>query len=309
MVLNQENVNKFLDKYIDFVNEISYKHKYEDNIRHLLYLIVPAFVAKYDVSNESLILKCFEDVHIFISGTENKVVTASFNRIINNCDNRYYTDKFIMLNEYRDASLTSLIDSIVHEYNHAINSINNEIIYDDKFVKVRTGLSYLIYDRKTLRFIEKSKESYLEEVINTEQTEEIINIINSFNSFKIDNMEFNNMLFALKNEIRVDKYTSNAYYFQSYICDELMKNKTFTPTISNLRIKGFVDSIPNLFDDVIGKEGSYKYLNSLLEEVYNLEIKYMKSGIFKKIILNKLRSKAFEVIDLINDYDNKCIYK
>ena len=38
--------------------------------------------------------------------------------------------------------------------------------------------SYLIYDRKTLRFIEKSKESYLEEVINTEQTEEIINIIN-----------------------------------------------------------------------------------------------------------------------------------
>lgn len=309
MTLNQANINNFLNKYISFVDDVSYRYRYEDNIRHLLYLIVPAFVLKYDVSNESVVLKCFENVPVYISGTEDKMVTASFNRTLRSNDSSYSTSKYVVLNEYREASLTNLIDSIVHEYNHAVNSINNEIVFDDKVIKLRTGLSYLIYDRNSLKFLGKSKEIFLEEVINTEQTEEIINIINSFNSFSIDSLEFNNMLFALKNEIKDSKYTSNAYYFQSYICDALMKNKTFTPTISNLRFKGFVESIPSLFDDVIGNDGSYKRLNLLLEEVHDLESKYIKGGIFKKMILNKLRKKAMEVISLIEEYDSKCIYK
>lgn len=309
MVLNSGNINQFLDKYISFVDKISTKFNYEDNIRHLLYLIVPAFVAKYDLSSESTILKCFEDTKIYISGTEEKMVTATFNRSLKFNGSSYYTNKYIVLNQYRDATLTSLLDNIVHEFNHAVNSFNNEISYDDKFIKLRTGLSYLVYDRKTLKFLHKSYEVFLEEVINTEQTEEIINIINSFNSYNIDNIEFNNMVFALKNEIKSSSYVSNAYYFQSYICDLLMKNKTFTPTISNLRFKGFTEDIPNLFDDVIGKSGSYKRLNVLLQEIHTLELKYAKARMFKKLILNKLTSKSKEVLSLINEYDNKCIYK
>lgn len=309
MNISQDNINQFLEKYIHFVDKISYKHSYPDNIRHLLYLIVPSFVIKYGVSNESLILKCFEEVVVYISGTENQVVTASFNRKLYIDEGECKTKKYIIINEYKSASLTNLIDSIVHEYNHAINSINNEISYDDKYVKLRTGLGYLIYDKTTLKFISKSKESCLEEVINTEQTEEIVNIIDSFGGYKINNIEFSNMLYALRNEINSNSYVSDAYYFQSYICENLMKNKTFTPTICNLRFKGFIESIPELFDDVIGKKGSYAYFCSLLEEIYNLEIKYNKTTIFKKIIFNKLKNKASKVISLIEEYDNKCIYK
>ena len=189
MNISQDNINKFLEKYISFVDRISNKYNYQDNIRHLLYLIVPGFVIKYGVSNESLILRCFEEVIIFVSGTENQVVTASFNRKLFKSGSLYTTNKYIVINEYKKANLTNLIDSIVHEYNHAVNSINNEISYDDKYVKLRTGLSYLVYDKNTLKFIYKSKESYLEEVINTEQTEEIINIINSFGNYKISNIE------------------------------------------------------------------------------------------------------------------------
>lgn len=308
MNIEQENINQFLEKYITFVDRISNKYNYQDNIRHLLYLIVPGFVIKYGISNESTVLKCFEDIVIHISGTENQVVTASFNRTLY-YSSGYYTDKYIVLNEYKKASLTNLIDSIVHEYNHAINSINNEISYDEKYIKVRTGLGFLVYDKKTLKFISKSKESYLEEIINTEQTEEIINIINSFGVYRINNVEFSNMLYALKNEIKSPTYVSNAYYFQSFICDNLMKNKTFTPTISNLRFKGFVENIPELFDDVIGRKGSYIHFCGLLEEIYNLEIKYSKASLFKKFIFNKLRKKSFEVISLIEEYDSKCIYK
>ena len=57
MNLNNENVNKFLSRYIYYVNDISSEYSYPLNIRHLLYLIVPAFIIKYGISYEALILK------------------------------------------------------------------------------------------------------------------------------------------------------------------------------------------------------------------------------------------------------------
>ena len=104
-------------------------------------------------------------------------------------------------------------------------------------------------------------------------------------------------------------YKSNAYEFDSYICQELMKNKTFLPTISNLRFKGFIEDIPDLFDNVIGRPGSYSELNKLLTDIHNLEIKYMNSRLFKDRILKKLKGKADQVMALINEYDSKCLYK
>lgn len=309
MILTQDNINSFLNKYITFVNKISDYYNYDNNIRHLLYLIVPGFVAKYGISNEKSILVCFEKVRIYISGTEDNTVTATFNRILRRNGNNYYTEKYVVLNQYKKASFTNMFDNIIHEFNHAVNSLNNEISLDDKYIKLRTGLCYLVYDRKNMKFLYKSNESFLEEVINTEQTEEIINIINSFGNYTIENVEFNNTLHVLKNEIVGNNYISDSYAFQSLVCDILMKNKTFYPTISNLRFKGFVDDIPIMFDGIIGKNGSYQYLNVLLKKIYNLQIKYSKSLFFKKIILNKIKLKAQELLSIIKEYDNKCIYK
>ena len=303
------DINSLIERYVLFVDEISKKNHYENNIRHLLYLIVPAFVLKYGVNSENTIKKCFEEIPILITGTEDKYVTASFNRKLKRDGNGYKTIKFILLNKYKTSSkISELMDSIIHEYNHAVNSYNNEISYDDKYIKIRTGLSFLLYDKNTLSFVKKTEEVNLEEIINTEQTEDIINIINSLNSNDIKNEEFKNTLYTLDKEIK-NKYESEAYSFESYICEELMKNKTFTPTVNNLRFKGFVEDIPNMFDDVIGKKGSYKELNVLLTSIQELEIKYMKSFLFKKRILNKLSTKSKEVVNLIKEYDEKCIFK
>ena len=303
------DINTIVERYVQFVDEISNKNRYENNIRHLLYLIVPAFVLKYGVNSENTIKKCFEEIPILLTGTEDKYVTASFNRRLLRSGKGYKTIKYILLNKYKTSStISELMDSIIHEYNHAINSYNNEISYDDKYVKLRTGLSFLIYDKNTLAFIKKSNEVNLEEIINTEQTEDIINIINSLNKYDIKNVEFKNTLYTLDKEIK-NEYESDAYSFESYICDELMKNKTFTPTINNLRFKGFVEDIPKIFDDVIGKDGSYKELNELLTSIHELEIKYMKSIFFKDRILNKIRTKTKEVVNLIKEYDEKCIFK
>ena len=40
---------RLVHKYISFVDEISNIYQYDGNIKHLLYLIVPAFVTKYTI--------------------------------------------------------------------------------------------------------------------------------------------------------------------------------------------------------------------------------------------------------------------
>lgn len=312
MKITQENINMMLERYIMFVNEISEKNNYENNIRHLLYIIIPAFILKYGPEQENTILKSFREVKIHISKKEDNVVTAYFIRtpkkIMEEGKKKFYTEKNIVLNEYKTASLTNLFDNIIHEFNHAVNSINNEISYDDKVLKLRTGISYLIYDKSTLKFIKKSDDSILEEIINTAQTEEIMDIINSFGNYKITNDEFNNALYSLKNEIG-KKYQSKAYYLQSYVCKELIKNKTFINTIATLRFKGFIEDIPRWFNDIVGKDNSYENMVGLLNEIFELEKSYAKSKFFKNYKLNKIKEKISVVLRIADDFTNKCIFK
>ncbi len=309
MDIENLDINSLIDRYISYVDKLSDKFSYASNIKHLLYLIVPAFVIKYGIKNESSILKCFESVPIMITGKEDKDNTAAFSRILTKKDGKYATNKYILLNEYKTADLLSMLDNIIHEYNHAVNSFNNEISYDDKYVKVRTGLSYLYYDKNTLMPLKKSDEVALEEILNTAQTSEIINIINSFNKYHIDNVEFSNVLYSLEKEIGTDKFTSDAYLYDSIITKELIDNKTFTPTICNLRYKGLIEDIPSLFDNVLARDGEYANLNRLLTEIHELTNKYANAKLFKNSILNEIRRKSLMVINLIKEYDSKCIYK
>ena len=88
------DINKLIDRYIVFVNSISEAFNYDSNIKHLLYLIVPAFVLKYGIDKESTILKCFETIKISETGTKNEYVLASFNRHLVKDENNYKTIKF-----------------------------------------------------------------------------------------------------------------------------------------------------------------------------------------------------------------------
>ena len=309
MDIDKIDLNSFLNRYVEFVDKISDYYKYESNIKHLLYLIIPAFIIKYDLKNEKTILNVFENIPIFITGTENKTITASFSRTLSHTKKGYITDKLVIINEYKTASFLNMLDNIIHEYNHAVNSINNEISYDDLYVKVRTGLCYALYDKNTLKYIKKTDELPLEEVINTYQSSEIINIINDFNKHKVDNTEFNNALYVLNKEIGGKRFESSAYVFDSIITKELINNKTFTPTICNLRFKGLIDDIPYLFDNVMNREGEYARLNKMLSKMHELELKYSKSTFFRNKILNELKRLSNNIIDIIEEYDRKCIFK
>lgn len=110
MNITQENINQFLNKYIEIINTLSKEHEYDSNIRHLLYLIIPAFIIKYGVNNENTILDCFKSIKIYSSDKKDKRVQAMYNRALKKSVTGYYTDKFVVINNYSEAALPMLID-------------------------------------------------------------------------------------------------------------------------------------------------------------------------------------------------------
>ena len=299
------NSNLIIEREKEFIDKISDLYNYDSNIRHLLYIIIPAFIIKYGTQYEKLILDTFKNTRIISSNRESKRVLAYFSSSPKLVNKEYKTSKYMVIENYDKISLVDLLDNLVHEFNHAVNSYNNEIKVTKKYLLLRTGLTYRVYKKDDLSFIKKDESFILEEIINTKQTEDIINIIKEF---KLDKREFDTTIYAINSETN-HTYNSNSYYLQSYICKKILVNKTFIRTLEKLRLTGDIYDINKWFDDIVGKDGSYKELISLLHKVYNLEIEYSNKKYFKKITLNKIKSTSQEILTIIEKFDNNVNFK
>lgn len=302
MKLDDKIINELFSYSINFVDNNLSKYNYNSDIKHLLYIIIPAFIVKYGFDNRNKIIKVFEEVPFVIDNKDDKVLQAYYMSLPLIVKESVITSKQIRLNYYSGKSLIELIDNIVHEYNHAVNSLINEIKWDDTYIYVRTGLTYVKYNKTDYLDSGKDDSYILEEIINTRQTEDLIDIINSFNGYNIDNTLISNTLYSIKNFIS-DKYNSSAYLFQSSICLELMNNKTLISVLSNMRFLGNVDDIPYFFDNITGMDGSYNDLIKVLNESVEFEEKFSKVKFFKKRKVRdilKLYTKAKNIIDTFN---------
>ena len=293
--------DQMINKYIKIVDEISLKYNYTNNVKHLLYIILPAFVIKYGMKNESLIIDCLNNIPIIITGNENPKIQAMYTSQPYN-DNGIKTKKQILLNRYKNIPFMQLIDNIVHELNHAINSYKNEIIIEDNYFYLRTGLIKIKYDKKTLNVVNKSKNYVLEEIINSKQTEIIIEIIKELANSNINNIYIQNTLYAIKNSIK-DKYVSDSYYGLKYFCKTLLDNKTFLLTLENLRLNGYIDDIESWFNNIYGSNLGY---NKLIDTLYKLKEIQNKKVLFKK---QKMKDLAIELINISNTFNNNCNLK
>lgn len=309
MKMNKLNMDMFISNYMNFVNNISNKFNYDNNIKHLLYIIIPACIIKYGIINERKILSIFENIEIIIANKQNDNYIASFNRTIIKTGNKYKIDKKVFLNKYKKISLVSLLDSLIHEFNHAINSINNELKEENETIYLRGGLSYTKYSANDLK--ENTPDSnliILEETLNTIQTEEIIKIILSFKNYRIDDDEVNNLVYSLNNELD-SKFMSEAYFLQTFVIRELAKNITFISTLQKMRFSGYEFNIEEWFDEITGVKGSLQELCNNLQKIEYLEKKlvtnkFLKSWTKKKIII--IFKKVQEIANL---FSSNCIYK
>ncbi len=299
------DANLVIQRERQFIDKISDQYQYDNNIRHLLYVIIPAFIIKYGSSKEKLILNAFRDIRIVVSNAKDKYVKAYYSSRPKRTENGIETEKFMVLQNYKGTNLVDLIDNIVHEFNHAVNSYVNEVKETKNYIYLRTGLTYRIYQKSTLSFIKKDTSYMLEEIINTKQTEEIINIMKSFDQ---SNPDISNTIYAINSETS-HQYSSNSYYLESSICKKILENRTFINTLANLRINGEVYNINKWFDDITGDEGSYKDLVYLINEVYNLEVEYASKKLLKGLLLNRIRDTSKSVMRIVEKFDRNVNFR
>ncbi|MDD6223570.1 MAG: hypothetical protein PUB18_01030 [bacterium] len=308
MKVNNQIINQLIEHSVFTANQLAIEYHYPDNLTHLLYLMIPAFILKYGMENECYILDSFRSIPIIIEDKQDMVNQAFYQSVPYLQGDHYLTYKMIVLKNYHNIGLMQLLDNLVHEFNHAINSMKQELKVLDHKVYVRTGLTSIIYDSKFFRVVGKEDNSILEEIINTKQTEMIIDIIHSFYQYDIQNREVVTTLFSIHNLIS-GSYRSNAYLLQSLVCQTLMNNKTFISTLEKLRFQGDIDDIGAWFDQITGKEGSYCQLVSLLQKTFSLQLDLLKQTgikIFKVRKIKMLNQEAMAIVDL---FDRNCNYR
>ena len=293
--MNKELINR----YINIINSISITNNYDNNIKHLLYLIIPAFITKYKYK-EQLILDVFKNTPIIISNKEEKYINAYYTSIPRKIDNNIATQKYIIINNYNKISLITLLDSLVHEYNHAINSYKNEILIKNNTIYIRTGLTYITYYKDNLKPKEKLPSYILEEIINTKQTETIIDLIKNYQDKSNDII--NNTIYAINNETNKN-YNSNAYYLETNILKPLLTNKTFIYTLESLRLEGQINDIESWFNNITNTKNSYQTLINDLNKLIELEKQLTKTKLFKSRIISKIKSTAKDLNYIINIFN------
>ncbi len=308
--MNVENIGQLFNRYVDFINRLSDYNRYNNNIKHLLYIIIPSFIYKYGVENEKVILDCFSKTLIYESDKiANNHVSAFFGRNLRHIDSNYQIDSYVIINKNTTNNFIELLDAIIHEFNHAINSIKNEMKIDDKNIYLRTGISYIKYDKSDItKPISKNDNYILEEIINTKQTSDIMNWLNTLNSVNINNYEVTNLIDRLKSEFG-KQYTSQAYLLQSYVCKTLVDNKSFMRTLEKLRYAGQVDEIEYWFDNITGRVGDFNKINSLLLDLSSNEEKMISAKIFKNKYVNNIRKINNSIVAIIDTFNNNCVYK
>lgn len=303
MKYNDKQMEIIFNKYIEFVDGLDMN--YSAVIKNLLYIIIPGFVLRYGIENEKIILNVFRETTIKINDTKNSIVQAYYQNLPYKIGNTIKTKKSIVLLNYRENNLVELLDNLVHEYNHAVNSYSNGIIINDDSFKIRTGISYIKYDKESLKFISKDKSYIFEEILNTKETEEIINIIHGFKKYNFENSKINSALYLIDNHI-TDRYSSDAYLLETIFTSELIKNTTFLANLSSLRIKGNVEDINYWFDNITGKDGSFNRLIDIVIELSSLKYDKNLSFFKKRKLNNKVKELYKNTKEIINLFNNNC---
>ena len=192
-----------MNESINFIDNELTIYNYSTDIKHLLYIIIPAFIIRYEYKNKNNIFQVFREVPLIETTENNKRFQAYYTSYPYKSNNKILTRKYILVRHYKDKPLIELLDNIIHEYNHAINSFINEIKLTKTKIYIRTGLSYALFDRKTLKPLGIDDKNILEEILNTKQTEEVVDIINDFNKYELNNFDISNTLYSINNTINI----------------------------------------------------------------------------------------------------------
>lgn len=159
----------------------------------------------------------------------------------------------IYLSSYRQ-SILDLLDIMVHEMNHIVNSKENETFFLGDHLTYRTGLCYQVDGQK--------KYFTLEEIYNTLQVEEIIHIIRQFSSCSIEDKYLTKLVEQISKQSK-NGFQSAAYQDISSLVRPLFRNPIFHDFVKTERWNGHLDKIQEQFNYVVGDDVFDTYCSSL----------------------------------------------
>ena len=96
---------------------------------------------------------------------------------------------------------------------------------------------------------------------------------------------------------------------ETVLFQHVLKNRTFTSTLNNLRLSGDIDDIESWFDHITGIPNSYANLNQYLVDIMNLELEYQKKKYFKGMVLSKIKNLLHQCFSIIDTFNDNCHFK
>ena len=281
MEFSTKEVNDLLDYSKTMIDHINLCKQIPcfDELRKLQYLTFAGMYYFYGAKYLNEIIHAFLDTEIIYS-TES--VVDALKKYTNNTSDKiemlaesnalgfFYYDfdsigimqRKIFFFEICVYSYGEILECIVHEINHVVNSMNEVRVDGDDYISIRTGLSNSIFHVDGTIVQEKKA---LEEVYNALQTCDIIDCIFSFAQYDIKDPNIRESIERLKSDHQYG-YRCQGYSLLTPIFKPLYDCDRFNLVVRESRLEGTLDKIELAFDSEAG-EGAYKLLGEYFDEL------------------------------------------
>ena len=177
-------------------------------------------------------------------------------------------------------------------YENSKQNINNKFKnkFDVKSIRISNEERYkLLFDKNKKLDINSLREEYFKL-----KKDDKTNLVNNCKNPPIENNKGKKFISIF-----------NVDYDYAYVLSEPIKYKLEYDVVGVLEVY----DIDKWFDDICGREGTYKELISSLEKIYNLEIEYVNKKFFKNFVLNKIRDTSRDIMRIVDKFNNNVVYR
>lgn len=299
-----ESVNQLLNYSKMLLDQMNQGKNYCGRFKEMQYLIFAGMISYYGFDHIKEIYETFEKTRFVYSNMSMINILKNLNlynsemegmlkvgRVPALCDTHVFNDKFgnrmradsIVISTDYDSPPVNLLDSIAHECNHIVNSVNKSIFSDSDKSFVRTGL-----------YVSGLSHSYvsgqgLEECVNVLQTADIINEILRFTEFDIDDPFIANAISNIKYAGGM-KHREVGYEHVVPFIKPLYDNRVFCRIVKDARMSGDIEKIDWEFDRKVG-ENAFSELKQCTDEIITMPTLYTPAYVkTKKLVYSYLNN-------------------
>lgn len=283
MFYTDEMANYILNYSKTLVEQAGRVKSYPKELKEIQYLIFAGMISYYGFEHINEIYNAFIKTNFVYSdepildilrkkseiykGSVNKLyiceATKAFleHKFLTNRAGKFFINRTIYLSDDKKCPLDTFLEYAIHEVNHVVNSVTNDICKRDGNVVFRMGL-YV----SGLRGTNVEEGLIFEESVNVLQSVEILDEILRFGDYNIEDDDIRRVIDKLKvaSENRYRK--SSGYEHTVPIVRPLYESPTFKSMVKEKRLDGSIKEIREAFD-LKTRPGAFYELTGALDTI------------------------------------------